>query len=203
MSRTRKEKEAFKNVFSIEDFLDRIKSSNENIKCLTNNYFNDDTIEVAIACLNNIKNNNKEKDFLDYMHFVDKNLNFPGQASENKRHKIPTIFAGAIYIDKFEKEFNIYTAPQKMIISKFSAIEYLDFYENINNIFSREVMDTIINKNKDWSFQDDFMTIAYKYRNEKSNEEIINYLNEHDDGYLIRENYEDLEKELEKVGTLI
>ena len=90
-----------------------------------------------------------------------------------------------------------------MIISKFSAIEYLDFYENINNIFSREVMDTIINKNKDWSFQDDFMTIAYKYRNEKSNEEIINYLNEHDDGYLIRENYEDLEKELEKVGTLI
>ena len=73
--------------------------------------------------------------------------------------KIPTIFAGAIYIDKYEKEFNIYTSPQKMIIAKYSAVEELDFYKNINNKFSRELMDTIVNKNKDWSFQDDFMKI--------------------------------------------
>lgn len=203
MSRKRKEREAFKNVCSIEDFLDKVKNSNENMNYLINNYFNDDTIEESIKCLNHLKNTNKEIEFLDYMHFVDKKLNFAGQASENRRHKIPTIFAGAIYIDKFSKQFNIYTVPQKMIIAKYSAIEFLDFYENINNIFSRKVMDTIINKNKDWAFQDDFMKIAHKYNKEKTEEEIIKYLNEHDEVELIRESYEDFQKAIEKAGLYL
>ena len=134
MSKKRKIKEAFKNVNSIDIFLDRVKNNNENMNYLINNYFNNDTIELAIKSLNNIKNTNKEKEFIDYMHYVDKRLNFAGQASENRRHKIPTMFAGAIYIDKYQKEFNIYTAQQKMVISKFSAIEYLDFYKNINKV---------------------------------------------------------------------
>lgn len=203
MSKPRKLKEAFKNVNSIDIFLDRVKNNNENMNYLINNYFNNDTIELAIKSLNNIKNTNKEKEFIDYMHYVDKRLNFAGQASENRRHKIPTMFAGAIYIDKYQKEFNIYTAQQKMVISKFSAIEYLDFYKNINKTFSKKIMDTIVNKNKDWAFQDDFMRIAYKYRDKKTEEEIIEYLNEHDEGDLIRENFLDFQKNLEKVGKLI
>lgn len=203
MSRKRKEKEAFKNVSSIDEFLDRVKNNSENLNYLTNNYFNDDTIEQSIKCLNNIKDTNKEKAFLDYMHFVDKRLNFAGQANENRRHKIPTIFAGAIYIDKYEKEFNIYTAPEKMIIAKFSAIEFLDFYENINNIFTKNIMDTIINKNKDWAFQDDFMQIAYKYKDVKAEDEIINYLNEKTDSELIRESFEDYQKAIEKAGLYL
>ena len=203
MSKKRKIKEAFKNVNSIDIFLDRVKNNNENMNYLINNYFNNDTIELAIKSLNNIKNTNKEKEFIDYMHYVDKRLNFAGQASENRRHKIPTMFAGAIYIDKYQKEFNIYTAQQKMVISKFSAIEYLDFYKNINKTFSKKIMDTIVNKNKDWAFQDDFMRIAYKYRDKKTEEEIIEYLNEHDEGDLIRENFLDFQKNLEKVGKLI
>ena len=203
MSKKRKIKEAFKNVNSIDIFLDRVKNNNENMNYLINNYFNNDTIELAIKSLNNIKNTNKEKEFIDYMHYVDKRLNFAGQASENRRHKIPTMFAGAIYIDKYQKEFNIYTAQQKMVISKFSAIEYLDFYKNINKTFSKKIMDTIVNKNKDWAFQDDFMRIAYKYRNEKKEDEIIDYLNEHNEGDLIRENFLDFQKNLEKVGKLI
>ena len=203
MSKKRKIKEAFKNVNSIDIFLDRVKNNNENMNYLINNYFNNDTIELAIKSLNNIKNTNKEKEFIDYMHYVDKRLNFAGQASENRRHKIPTMFAGAIYIDKYQKEFNIYTAQQKMVISKFSAIEYLDFYKNINKTFSKKIMDTIVNKNKDWAFQDDFMRIANKYRDKKTEEEIIEYLNEHDEGDLIRENFLDFQKNLEKVGKLI
>ena len=200
MSRSRKEKEAFKNVFSIEKFLEQIKNSNENMKYLINNYFDDNTIEVAINSLNNLKKSNKEKEFLDYMHFVDKQLNFAGQANQNKRHKIPTIFAGAIYIDKFPKEFNIYTTPQKMVISKFSSIEDLEFYQNINKKFSRKIMDTIVNKNKDWAYQDDFMQIVLKYIDLKTEEEIINYLNNNNDADLIRECFYDFQNEIEKAG---
>ncbi len=203
MSKPRKEKEAFKNVFSIDDFLDKVKNSNDNMNYLMNNYFNNDTIQESMNCLKHLTETNREQEFISFMHFVDKKLNFAGQGNENRRHKIPTLFAGAIYIDKFPKEFNIYTAEQKMVISKFSAIEFLDFYENINNIFSRKIMDTITNKNKDWAFQDDFMRIAYKYRNEKTEDEIIDYLNEHDEGDLIRENFLDFQKNLEKVGKLI
>ena len=58
MSRKRKEKEAFKNVSTIDAFLDRIKNSNENMKYLMDNYFNDDTIEESINSLNNMKNTN-------------------------------------------------------------------------------------------------------------------------------------------------
>ena len=200
MSRTRKEKEAFKNVFSIDNFLERIINNNENMNYLMDNYFNDDTIEVAMNSLKNLKKTDKEYEFINFLHFVDKKLNFAGQARENRRHKIPTIFAGAIFIDKYNKEFKIYTDAQKMVIAKYSIIEDLDFYQNINNNFSRRIMDTIVNKNKDWAFQDDFMKIVLKYKNIKSEDEIINYINENDDADLIRECFYDFQNEIEKAG---
>ncbi len=139
MERPRKEKEAFKDINTIEEFLTSIESNDLNLKYLYDNYFNNDTLETALTSINNLKGS-KEKEFIHYLHFVDKKLNFPVQAKQNRRHKIPTIFAGAIYLDKLYKEFKIYTDVQRIIIAKYSITEELDFYKNINNYFSRNLI---------------------------------------------------------------
>ena len=197
-------KEAFFDINTIDEFMNAIENSHENMKSLYDNYFYDDNLILAIMCVNSMKNDElKEKEFIKYMHFVDKKLNFPGEAQQNRRHKIPTIFAGAIYIDKFNKEFNIYTDQEKMIISKYSAFEPLDFYENVNHYFGKRVMDAVVSKNKNWGFQDDFLKIVRKYVDLKSEDEIIDYLNEHDEGELIRECFRDFQELLEKMGAYI
>ena len=201
MDRPRKEKEAFKDINKIDKFLEVIESNNENLSYLVDNYFYDNNIEIAINCLKALKDN-QEEEFIDFMHYVDRKLNFPGQGKENRRHKIPTIFAGAIYLDKFSKQFNIYTDAQKMIIAKYSIPEDINFYMNINNCFSKEIMDAIIYKTRNWTFQDDYMGIAYKYKDRKSEDEIIDYIFEHDDKDLILESYNDYQEALEKAGII-
>ena len=88
MSAKRKEREAFKNIYSVESFLERIKNSNENTRYLLNSFFNDNTIDESIKCIKNIrKNKEKEERFIKFLHFVDSKLNFAGQSSENRRQK--------------------------------------------------------------------------------------------------------------------
>ena len=71
MSKPRKPKEAFKNVNSIDRFIEIIKNNDDNLKFLIDNYFNDDTLETAILSLSRIKSNpDKTKQFLNFMHYA-------------------------------------------------------------------------------------------------------------------------------------
>jgi len=203
MSKPRKPREAFKNVNSINRFIEIIKNNEDNLNCLIDNYFNGEMIETAIVSLNRIKSNSdKTKHFLKFMHYVDSKLNFAGQYNQNKRHKIPTIYAGAIYIDKFEKEFNEYTMEQKLLIAKYSIVEYLEFYKNINKIFSKKIMNCIVEKDKKWSYQTEFMTIAKKYEKTKTEDEIIEYIKSKEPEELLRESYSDFLELVKKIGEL-
>lgn len=203
MSKPRKPKEAFKNVNSINRFIEIIKNNEDNLNCLIDNYFNGEMIETAIVSLNRIKSNSdKTKQFLNFMHYVDSKLNYAGQYNQNKRHKIPTIYAGAIYIDKYEKNFNKYTMEQKLLIAKYSIVEFLEFYKDINNLFSRRIMDCIVSKHKKWSYQTEFMTIAIKYQKTKTEDEVIEYIESKEPDELLRESYSDYLELVKKLGEL-
>ena len=203
MSKPRKPKEAFKNVNSIDRFIEIIKNNDDNLKFLIDNYFNDDTLETAILSLSRIKSNpDKTKQFLNFMHYVDSKLNIAGQYNQKKIKKIPTIYAGAIYIDKFEKIFNKYTMEQKLLIARYSIVEFLEFYKDINNLFSRRIMDCIVSKHKKWSYQTEFMRIAKKYKKTKTEDEVIEYIESKEPDELLRESYSDYLELVKKLGEL-
>lgn len=203
MSKPRKPKEAFKNVNNIDRFIEIIKNNEDNLNCLVDNYFNSDMVETAIVSLNKIKSNpEKTKQFLNFMHYVDSKLNFEGQYNQNKKHKIPTIYAGAIYIDKYEKIFNKYTMEQKLLIAKYSIVEYLEFYKEINNLFSKRMMDCIVAKHKKWSYQAEFMNVAKKHKKDKTEDEVIEYIESKEPEELLRESYSDFLELVKKIGEL-
>lgn len=191
----------FESVNSIDDFKKIIVNDNDNINYLYRNYVNDENIILSIMCLNSLKrDNDKEEEFVKFIHYVDKKMNFPKEAHQTRRHKIPTLFASAIYFDKYYDNFSIYTEQEKMIIAKYSALESIDFYENINHLFSKKVMDTVILKNNDWSYQEEFLDIVLKYINSKSEDEIISYLLEHNDNELLKENSMSFDRIVEEMG---
>lgn len=192
-----KKRQAFENVLSKEDLLDTL---NENIDYLTNGYLNEDVcsnVLVRIASLDK----EEESEVLNFLHYVDRKLNFAGQGSFNKRHKLPTIISGTNYILNYKSRIKDLSLEEFMVLSKLSIIEEESRYNEILDVYTKDILKEVVSRDKRYGFADFFLTIVEKYHELGfSEKEIIDYLQSHSNDELIKESIAYDDEILRKLG---
>lgn len=155
-------KKAFDQINSIADLRVELQ---ENINYLTGYYLNSETLDAAIAGLN-ILTEQGQKDYLTFVHHVDKSLSLAGAAKANRYHKIPTIMAGLIYYAYYPSTITDLTLDEITILAKFSIVESLQFYENSVEYYGKPLLSTVASLSPDFMYRDGFMHLANKYLKE-------------------------------------
>ncbi len=192
-----KKKQAFENVLTKEDLLEVL---NNNLDYLTNGYLNEDVCASVLVCIPTMSKE-EESSVINFLHFVDRKLNFAGQGSFNKRHKIPTIVSGANYILNHNNSINDLTLDEFMTLAKLSIIEDDKYYDDAPSIYTKDILTEVTNRDKRYGFRDFFVTVVEKYHNlGKSPEEILEHLKSHTNEELIEESIAYNDEILRRLG---
>ena len=90
-------------------------------------------------------------------------MNFASQAHKNRYHKIPTILAGAIYLDLYPDTVVKLTPAELEILAKHSIILPLSFYKTATMYYTKELLAVINEKGEDFMFKTDYIYFTKKY----------------------------------------
>ena len=147
---------AFTDIKTISDLKEELK---KHPNYLQNSYLNPETLEAAIKGLEYLSENEAEA-YLEFVHHVDKALSMGGTARGNRYHKLPTIMAGLIYYAYYPSTISELSLDEITILSKFSIINPLQFYENSVEYYGKDLLDEISKTTNDFMYRDGFMHLA-------------------------------------------
>ena len=166
-------RKAFDELKTIKDLKKDIEN---NPRYATGTYMNQDAVGYAFTGLRMLEEDG-EKNFMKFVHHVDKKLSMGGTANGNRYHKIPTILAGAIYLAYFSEEVADLTLDELTILAKHSIVVPFEFYETSPKTYSKELLGTISSISEDFMFADLYMELADKKIEEgQSPQEISDYM---------------------------
>lgn len=164
----------FNNITTYHELTNLMK---ENINYLTTSYFNQDTLETSLNSFFHMKENQKTR-LMDFAKYLDQYMNEPQPTGKNRLHKIPTLFAAAIYLNNYQEQIADYTDKELAILAKYSIIEFLDFYEMAPINYPRELLNAIFEKGLDYREHEDYMFLVTDcFKDTNTPNEIINIIN--------------------------
>lgn len=180
-------RKAFDELKTIKDLKKDIEN---NPRYANGTYMNQDAVGYAFTGLRMLEEDG-EKNFMKFVHHVDKKLSMGGTANGNRYHKIPTILAGAIYLAYFSEEVADLTLDELTILAKHSIVVPFEFYETSPKTYSKELLGTISSISEDFMFADLYMELADKKIEEgQSPQEISDYMKTTSTEILNREGFD-------------
>lgn len=181
----------FKNLLELDEFSEALVSNLANEEVINRSFEEMDAF-----------NKYQEDYFLRFLHFVDFKLNSNMKFSISR--KIITILIGSIYIGNFYDRIKDYDLMHLMCISFYSFYDSSERYADNIEAFSKNVFECYKEKTGDFMYYISFNEIVQElYWNDKSEDEIINYLRSKTSEELLRESANIVEKAIEQGGFLI
>lgn len=174
-----KEKYLFKedHPTTYQDIKKEVEANLDSILDIKRGYFDDTAAMAGFQSLGRM-DEQKQKEFVKFALFVDRKMNFAGQAKQNRTDKIPTILAGAIYYDRHYEEIMQYELKEQMLLAKFSVMQPLSFYDQASSNYPKELIKAIVRKERNYAFQEWYIELAENYLEKGwTPKEITDYIN--------------------------
>ena len=182
-----KDKLIFKQTKSYEEVVRLLEAE---LPYISKYYFHEDAIEQALASFHTQDEKTQAK-IVAFANHVDKKMNFGGQAHKNRFHKIPTILAGAIYLDLYPEAVEGLTPDELEILAKHSITLPLMFYKSAPMYYTKELLAVIYEKGEDFMYRTGYMFLTEKYFDmKKTPEEVTAYFKEKSVKELTEESFE-------------
>ena len=182
-----KEKLIFNKTTNYDEFLEEMKNQ---IPEMSKYYMDEDSLQVALNSINT-KDEETRKKILAFANSVDRKMNFGGQAHKNRYHKIPTILAGAIYLNKYKEEIAALDDDELEILAKHSITFPISFYKQQTMYYTKQLLRTIYEIGPDFMYRTGYMFLTEKYFEQgKTSEEINEYFKTSNLQELLEESFE-------------
>lgn len=177
----------FQKTQDYEEFLQHV---NEHLPHTSKYYFYSENLEQALTSINT-KDEETRKRILNFANYVDKKLNLGGQAHKNRYHKIPTVLAGAIYLDLYPDKIENLALEEFIILAKHAITLPIMFYKTGTMYYTKELLALIHRIGADYMYHSTYMFLTEKYFNMgKTSEEVTEYFKSTDPKDLLEEAFE-------------
>ena len=156
-------------VNSIEEFKEKLHDpfvNDQLIKCM----IYEGNLEVAFSEMNNL-DKEKEKRFIEFMHYVDRTLvNYSGNDKDAKR-KLRIILSSAIYFGRLYDKIKNYNLRQFLLLCSYSCVASCEQFEYFESVLDQNILNCIIEKDSSFYIQSDLLEIPfmdiYEYEEDK------------------------------------
>lgn len=146
-------------VNSIEEFKEKLHDPFVNEQLMKSMIY-EGNLEVAFSEMNNL-DKEKEKKFIDFMHYVDKTLyNYSGNDKDAKR-KLRIILSSAIYLGRLYDKIKDYTLRQFLLLCSYSCVATCEQFEYFESVLDQNILDCIIEKDSSFYIQSDLLEIPF------------------------------------------
>lgn len=173
----RKKQTFLEDVNSIEEFKLKLHDDFVNEQLMKSMIY-EGNLEVAFSEMNNL-DAEKEKKFIDFMHYVDKTLyNYSGNDKDAKR-KLRIILSSAIYLGRLYDKIKNYTFRQFLLLCCYSSMFSCEQFEYFESVLDQNILDCIIAKDSSFYIQSDLLEIPFMDIEdyEENKEYIIRHIN--------------------------
>ena len=155
----RKKQTFLEDVNSIEEFKLKLHDDFVNEQLMKSMIY-EGNLEVAFSEMNNL-DAEKEKRFIDFMHYVDKTLyNYSGNDKDAKR-KLRIILSSAIYLGRLYDKIKNYTFRQFLLLCCYSSMFSCEQFEYFESVLDQNILDCIIAKDSSFYIQSDLLEIPF------------------------------------------
>ena len=137
----------FKEVKNIEDFKVVITENMDYITSRICGFMPEETLNMALQGLSSFPKE-QEKNFISFVKRVDKSYSSPGACNGNAWHKLPAVLAGSIYYNYYPETISELTLDEMALLSYFSFVTPITFYETSVEKYGKELLSAIIEKTK-------------------------------------------------------
>ena len=156
-------------VNSIEEFKAKLHDPFVNeqlVQCM----IYEGNLEVAFSEMNNL-DKEKEKRFIEFMHYVDRTLvNYSGRDKDAKR-KLRIILSSAIYFGRLYDKIKNYNLRQFLLLCSYSCVASCEQFEYFESVLDQNILNCIIEKDSSFYIQSDLLEIPfmdiYEYEEDK------------------------------------
>ena len=156
-------------VNSIEEFKAKLHDPFVNeqlVQCM----IYEGNLEVAFSEMNNL-DKEKEKRFIEFMHYVDRTLvNYSGKDKDAKR-KLRIILSSAIYFGRLYDKIKNYNLRQFLLLCSYSCVASCEQFEYFESVLDQNILNCIIEKDSSFYIQSDLLEIPfmdiYEYEEDK------------------------------------
>ena len=184
----RRKQTFLEDVNSIKEFKEKLHDPfvNEQLmKCM----IYEGNLEVAFSEMNNL-DAEKEKKFIDFMHYVDKTLyNYSGNDKDAKR-KLRIILSSAIYLGRLYDKIKNYNFRQFLLLCCYSSMFSCEQFEYFESVLDQNILDCIIAKDSSFYIQSDLLEIPFM--DIEDYEENKEYIIRHINTSTVRELYDEI-----------
>ena len=173
----RRKQTFLEDVNSIKEFKEKLHDPFVNEQLLKSMIY-EGNLEVAFSEMNNL-DAEKEKKFIDFMHYVDKTLyNYSGNDKDAKR-KLRIILSSAIYLGRLYDKIKNYTFRQFLLLCCYSSMFSCEQFEYFESVLDQNILDCIIAKDSSFYIQSDLLEIPFMDIEdyEENKEYIIRHIN--------------------------
>ena len=173
----RRKQTFLEDVSSIEEFKLKLHDDFVNEQLMKSMIY-EGNLEVAFSEMNNL-DKEKEKKFIDFMHYVDKTLyNYSGNDKDAKR-KLRIILSSAIYLGRLYDKIKNYTFRQFLLLCCYSSMFSCEQFEYFESVLDQNILDCIIAKDSSFYIQSDLLEIPFMDIEdyEENKEYIIRHIN--------------------------
>lgn len=155
----RRKQTFLEDVNSIEEFKLKLHDPFVNEQLMKSMIY-EGNLEVAFSEMNSL-DEEKEKRFIDFIHYVDKTLyNYSGNDKDGKR-KLRIILSSAIYLGRLYDKIKNYTFRQFLLLCCYSSMFSCEQFEYFESVLDQNVLDCIIAKDSSFYIQSDLLEIPF------------------------------------------
>lgn len=184
----RRKQTFLEDVNSIKEFKEKLHDPFVNEQLLKSMIY-EGNLEVAFSEMNNL-DAEKEKKFIDFMHYVDKTLyNYSGNDKDAKR-KLRIILSSAIYLGRLYDKIKNYTFRQFLLLCCYSSMFSCEQFEYFESVLDQNILDCIIAKDSSFYIQSDLLEIPFM--DIEDYEENKEYIIRHINTSTVRELYDEI-----------
>lgn len=184
----RKKQTFLEDVNSIREFKEKLHDPFVNEQLMKSMIY-EGNLEVAFSEMNNL-DAEKEKKFIDFMHYVDKTLyNYSGNDKDAKR-KLRIILSSAIYLGRLYDKIKNYTFRQFLLLCCYSSMFSCEQFEYFESVLDQNILDCIIAKDSSFYIQSDLLEIPFM--DIEDYEENKEYIIRHINTSTVRELYDEI-----------
>ena len=184
----RRKQTFLEDVNSIKEFKEKLHDPSVNEQLMKSMIY-EGNLEVAFSEMNNL-DPEKEKKFIDFMHYVDKTLyNYSGNDKDAKR-KLRIILSSAIYLGRLYDKIKNYTFRQFLLLCCYSSMFSCEQFEYFESVLDQNILDCIIAKDSSFYIQSDLLEIPFM--DIEDYEENKEYIIRHINTSTVRELYDEI-----------
>ena len=184
----RRKQTFLEDVNSIKEFKEKLHDPFVNEQLMKSMIY-EGNLEVAFSEMNNL-DEEKEKRFIDFMHYVDKTLyNYSGNDKDAKR-KLRIILSSAIYLGRLYDKIKNYTFRQFLLLCCYSSMFSCEQFEYFESVLDQNILDCIIAKDSSFYIQSDLLEIPFM--DIEDYEENKEYIIRHINTSTVRELYDEI-----------